>query len=225
MNIFQKKLIPNYLTIFRILMIPLIIFFMLYNSPHGVDDNPVLYHFVITIGNDREVYNIKLYWFLAGVCFAIASGTDFLDGYLARKYKWVSDWGKIWDPLADKILVNSVLILMGSEFKGCGQTIIFVPIIMIVRDIITDGYKMSAASKGIVVPANIFGKAKTMTQMIAMLVIFFVFCNTSNPGWNRGVQYYAIQNLLLFVATALSIISGIIYIVQITKKTKNHGQK
>jgi len=96
---------------------------------------------------------------------------------------------------------------------------------MIVRDIITDGYKMSAASKGIVVPANIFGKAKTMAQMIAMVVIFFAFCNSGSAGWNRGVQYYAIQNLLLFVATALSIISGIIYIVQITKKTKNYGKK
>jgi len=225
MKFFQKKLIPNYLTIFRILMIPLIIFFMLYNSPHGIADNPTLYHFTITLGNEYIVYNINLYWFLAGVCFAIASSTDFLDGYLARKYKWVSDWGKIWDPLADKILINSILILMGSEFKGCGQTIIFIPIIMITRDIITDGYKMSAASKGIVVPANIFGKAKTMVQMLAILVIFFVFNSSGNVGWSRGIQYYAIQNLLLFVATVLSIISGIIYIAQISKKTKNYGKK
>jgi len=216
-NIFQKKYIPNYLTFFRVALIPLIIFFMLYNAPHGVDDNPIIYQF--TFWNHH--YIIKLYWFLAGILFVIACLTDQLDGFLARKYNWVSDIGKIWDPLADKLLVNSVLILMGSNFKGCGQTWILIPIIMIMRDIIVDGYRMMASKNKIVVPANIFGKAKTMVQMIAMVLIFFVFNATPNAGWARNMPYYVCQNMLLYVATVLSIVSGVIYIVKISKQLKH----
>jgi len=216
MNIFQKKLIPNYLTIFRIILIPLVVTFMLLTGSHCKGDK-TLYHFKLWDG----VYYINLYWFIGGVLFVIASFTDFLDGFLARKYKWVSDWGKIWDPLADKILVNTVLVLMGSQFKGCGQTIIFIPIIKIIRDILVDGYRMSASSKGIVVAANIYGKLKTIVQMMGIIVIFFVFNETPNVGWARNKMYYIVQNMLLYISTILSIVSGIIYIVRINKQKKN----
>lgn len=147
------------------------------------------------------------------VIFLIASLTDALDGYLARKWHQVTDLGKFLDPIADKMLVNSFLIYFCVPHFGTGLTIpIFCVILMIVRDLVVDALRFVAASKGAVVAANIFGKLKTVFQMVSLP---FFFLN----GWpfsyfDADWGYGRITYILMYITTAMSVISGIIYVVQ-----------
>jgi CDP-diacylglycerol--glycerol-3-phosphate 3-phosphatidyltransferase len=94
---------------------------------------------------------------------------------------------------------------------------------MISRDIIIDGYRINAAKKNIIIPANIWGKLKTLSQMLGIIVLFFLFNSTPNVGWNKSICYYTFQNFLLYVALVLSMTSGIIYVKKINKM--NHGKR
>ena len=206
-KLFRINNIPNILTVFRILFIPLILVFL------AIDSNITIYSFKITDIN----YRIDLYDLLAGLFFILASITDALDGYLARRFNWISDFGKIWDPIADKVLTTSVFILLASQ----NVTLWYLIVIMVSRDTIIDAYRQTVAKKNIVVAANLFGKLKTIFQMIALIVLILVFNNpekiySSNSIW----QYYSAQNILVFICTFLSVVSGIIYIVQINKRIK-----
>lgn len=206
-KLFRINNIPNILTVFRILFIPLILVFL------AIDSNITIYSFKITDIN----YRIDLYDLLAGLFFILASITDALDGYLARRFNWISDFGKIWDPIADKVLTTSVFILLASQ----NVTLWYLIVIMVSRDTIIDAYRQTVAKKNIVVAANLFGKLKTIFQMIALIVLILVFNNPekiyiSNNKW----QYYSVQNILVFICTFLSVVSGIIYIVQINKRIK-----
>lgn len=198
---FSKRNIPNILTITRMLFIPLILIFM------SVDSWGELYSFTV-IGADNpswQLYtNVSINYFVAGILFVIASFTDWLDGYISRKYHYVSDFGKIFDPIADKILINSVLV--------CLAFLRIIPwyyvVIMFIRDTIVDGFRMYLSSNKFVLPAKKGGKIKTVLQMIALILIFFVF-NDSTGSYNLG--FYWIQNLVLFFALIASIWSGITY--------------
>lgn len=206
-KLFRINNIPNILTIFRILFIPLILVFL------AIDSNITIYSFKITDIN----YRIDLYDLLAGLFFILASITDALDGYLARKFNWISDFGKIWDPIADKVLTTSVFILLASQ----NVTLWYLIVIMVSRDTIIDAYRQTVAKKNIVVAANLFGKLKTIFQMIALIVLILVFNNPENIYRSSNIwQYYSIQNILVFICTFLSVVSGIIYIVQINKRIK-----
>jgi CDP-diacylglycerol--glycerol-3-phosphate 3-phosphatidyltransferase len=102
---FQKKQIPNILTILRILILPILIGIFIAIAC-DCDTIPIY-----SINAPKNVvWQHNLLFLISGILFTIASFTDLLDGYLARKYKWVSDFGKLWDPIADKILVNTTLI-------------------------------------------------------------------------------------------------------------------
>ena len=206
-KLFRINNIPNILTIFRILFIPLILVFL------AIDSNITIYSFKITDIN----YRIDLYDLLAGLFFILASITDALDGYLARKFNWISDFGKIWDPIADKVLTTSLFILLASQ----NVTLWYLIVIMVSRDTIIDAYRQTVAKKNIVVAANLFGKLKTIFQMIALIVLILVFNNPENIYRSSNIwQYYSIQNILVFICTFLSVVSGIIYIVQINKRIK-----
>ncbi len=117
---------------------------------------------------------------------------DFLDGYLAPKNNLISNFGKLWDPIADKILVVSILIAFA--FKT--YLLFYLALINIVRDIIVDEYKSYAASFNIVVGANIWGKTKTVLQMIGFTIIFFLFPIKEKE--NDQVIYYLFQNFSFF---------------------------
>ena len=104
------------------------------------------------------------------IIFIVASITDFIDGHLARKNNLVTDFGKFMDPLADKFLVNSSLIILAVQKSNLLPVLIVV--LMIGRDIAVDGIKLISAKKGRTVAANIYGKLKTVFQMIAIPVIF-----------------------------------------------------
>lgn len=189
--------LPNKLTISRIVMSVLIIIILLggeyITSLFGIDV-PKLFI------NEAIVIDIK--YIIAGILFIIASLTDFLDGYIARKYNLVTDFGKLIDAIADKILVNSVLIILAAQ----GFIHPIIPVVIIVRDSVVNSIKMLAASKGKVVAAIKSGKVKTACLMVG--IVLTLFYNLPFELWGISVS-----KVLLFIATILSIISGVQYYV------------
>lgn len=158
---------------------------------------------------------INLVYLVACIVFILAAFTDFLDGYLARKWKQVTDLGKFLDPVADKLLVDSALIYLCLPHFGMDTLSIPLTcaIIMIIRDLVVDALRFVAASKGIVLAANVFGKLKTIFQMVAIPVVFlngFPF-SYFDSAWN---SYLRIGMWLIYLATLMSFLSGVIYIVQ-----------
>lgn len=143
---------------------------------------------------------IELQYIIAGVIFIIASFTDFLDGYIARKYNLITDTGKMLDAIADKVLVNSVLIILAAH----GFINEIIPVIIVLRDIVVNAIKMEAASKGRVVAAIGSGKLKTAMLMIGIVLSFFYNLPFALIGINAS-------SLLLYFACILSIISAVQY--------------
>ena len=159
---------------------------------------------------------INLAYFISFFLFVIASLTDMLDGKIARKYNLVTDMGKFLDPVADKLLVNLTLIYLALPHFGLANqaTIpLFCVIIMIGRDLIIDAFRLVASTKGSVVAANIFGKLKTVFQMVAIPMVLlnswpFAYFDAD---WNN---YLRICNIAIYIATAMSLVSLIIYLKQ-----------
>ena len=152
--------LPTKFTVTRIVMTFIIIFILLFPF------------YTIGITMPRFSINgilIKSEYIIAGVLFILASITDSIDGKLARKNNMVTDLGKMLDAIADKILVDSVLIILAYQ----GFISVLVPVIIVLRDIFVDAIKMQAASKGKVVAAIKSGKIKTATLMIGTVLTFF----------------------------------------------------
>ncbi len=143
---------------------------------------------------------IELQYIIAGVIFIIASLTDFLDGYIARKYDLVTDTGKMLDAIADKVLVNSVLIILAAH----GFINEIIPVVIVLRDIVVNAIKMEAAAKGKVVAAIGSGKLKTASLMVGIVLSFFYNLPFSLMGLN-------VDSLLLYFACIMSIVSAYQY--------------
>ena len=140
---------------------------------------------------------VELHYVIAGVLFIIASVTDYLDGYLARKNNQVTDTGKMLDAIADKALVNPILIILAAnDFIPA-----IVPVIIVLRDILVNAIKMEAASKGKVVAAIKSGKLKTAAMMVGVSLVFF---------YNIPFEFINIRvDLgLLYIACIMSVISA-----------------
>lgn len=148
----------------------------------------------------KEVLEIDSRYVIAGVLFLIASFTDFLDGKIARKRGLVTDFGKFVDAIADKVLVNSVLIIFAVQ----GVISPIIPVVIIFRDTIVDSIRMMAAKKDVVIAAGKAGKIKTACMMTGLTLTFFY--NLPFELWNVDVS-----NVLLIIAMVLSIYSGIEY--------------
>ncbi len=168
-----------------------------------------LYSFAIP--NASRV-TIDLYAIICLAIFILASITDWADGYLSRKNNWVSEFGKILDPIADKVLINSVLILFAYQNK---INVVFT-ILFISRDTIVDAIRMMAAKKQLDVAANIWGKCKTVAQMLAIILIFILGVPLSNNDW----WYWGVQNSLMYIALFFSIFSGYVYVKNYIKASK-----
>lgn len=197
---FLPKHIPNALTILRIVFVPVVLVLML------VQFGPRIYTFSYYEKNILYEVHVNLNILLAVIFFIIAALTDALDGYLARRFKWVSNFGKFWDPLADKLLINSTLFAFSSSQLNFVP--IWIPIIFLARDLIVDGLRFMAAKKNIVMAANWYGKIKTIVMMIAIILIFFIGANQNNATtW----YFWAVQNILLLICLVLATASGIIY--------------
>ena len=149
---------------------------------------------------DVNGVSVELNYIIAGVIFIIASLTDFLDGYLARKNNQVTDTGKMLDAIADKVLVNPVLIILACN--GFIPTI--VPVIYITRDVVVDAIKMQAATKGKVQAAIKSGKYKTACMMVGLVLVFFY--NIPFAFWNIRVDLG-----LLIIACVLAVVSAFEY--------------
>ena len=184
--------LPNKLTISRIIMSVIIIILLLFPFQMAGFEFPQLFI------NEKLVVDSK--YLIVGLLFIIASLTDFLDGYIARKYNLITDFGKLLDAIADKVLVNSVLIILASQ----GFIHPIIPVVIIVRDSIVNSIKMVAASKGKVVAAIKSGKIKTATLMVGITLTLF---------YNLPFELInlRIADFLLFFAAIMSIISGIQY--------------
>jgi len=143
---------------------------------------------------------VQLQYIIAGGIFIIASITDFLDGHIARKYNLITDTGKMLDAIADKVLVNSALIILAAQ----GFINEIIPIVIVVRDIIVNAIKMEAASKGKVVAAIGSGKIKTASLMVGTVLAFFY----NIPFAFIGIR---VDSFLLYFACIMSIVSLIQY--------------
>ena len=186
--------LPNKLTMARIFISIIIIAILLF--PFDSMGITTTKFFI----NESLVVDIK--YLRAGVLFIIGSLTDFLDGYIARKYNLITDFGKLIDAIADKMLVNSVLIILAST----GTINAIIPVVVILRDTVVNSIKMLAASKGKVVAAIKSGKLKTACLMTGITLTLFY--NLPFELWNLQVA-----NILLLIATVLSIYSGVQYYI------------
>ncbi len=144
---------------------------------------------------------ISLEYIVAGILFLIAALTDFLDGYIARSRNLVTDFGKVADAIADKILVNGLLVILAYE-----RIIpVIIPVVIITRDIITDSCKSICGNKGSVVAASNLGKLKTIFMMVGLTLVMFYDFPFILFNFNIG-------EILLMIATLLSVVSGVEYV-------------
>lgn len=189
--------LPNKITFIRIIMSFIIIAILVLPFDMLGIKFPVLY-----IKAHNESLVIDLRYIISGILFIIASLTDFIDGKIARNRNLVTDFGKLIDAIADKVLVNSILILLAAS----GDIHPIIPVVIIVRDSIVNSIKMIAASKGKVVAAIKSGKFKTACLMTGISLTLF---------YNMPFEFInlRIADFLLFVATILSIYSGIQYYI------------
>ena len=168
------------------------------------------------LGNTR----INFIFLIVFVFFVIASYTDHLDGKLARKNNQVTDLGKFLDPVADKLLVNSMIIFLAAPSLFAPYTTnqigfsVWCVIVMVARDTVVDALRFIAAQKGTVIAANIFGKLKTVLQMVAISAVLlndfpfhYLYPDNTNP-------YLTVTSFLVYLATLVSFISGVIYVIQ-----------
>ena len=193
--------LPNKLTIVRmILIVPIIILFSIFTW------------YVITFENG-EFKNVNLqtssqyFLYTIGIIFIISMITDFLDGYFARKNNQITVFGKLFDPLADKITITITLIFL-SYFQ---YTYIYIVIFMIIRDLIVDGSRNIFAKNNLKIEASIYGKLKTIFQSVAIpIILFLIPVIDSNVWW----QLLMIK-IPMIIALFLSIYSGYQYFKQV----------
>ena len=188
--------LPNKLTLTRIILVPVFMVFVSLTQIGTEDFNPT--------------------WYLvAGIIFAAASFTDFLDGHLARKWNMVTDFGKFADPLADKLLTTVAFIYMMRD-GVCSQVVLC---IILAREFAVSGLRMVAAGAkdGKVIAANMWGKVKTVLQMLSIIFYFFgmSIASMSATGAEQGVRQIlviSISMVLCWLVAAVTAISGIKYL-------------
>lgn len=186
--------LPNKLSLFRIILVPVIA--VLYLLPVEMDGIVLTFQQIEVILNPMDLIVLAL--------FAIASFTDFLDGNIARKRNLVTSFGKFIDPIADKLLVNTMFIL----FAVHGVVSVVPVIIMIWRDTIVDGLRMNASKSGVVVAAGMAGKLKTVLQMFA--IIFLLLQNVPFAFF-----HIPLTDVLVWGATLASVVSGLKYFMEL----------
>ena len=186
--------LANKLTIFRIILVLIIVIIPFFNIP-------------------GKFLNVPITYWIIDVIFIIASITDKLDGYIARSRNEITTFGKFLDPIADKILVlAAMLILVEIDHLPA-----WIPIIVIVREFVVSGYRLVAVEKdGNVIAANNWGKLKTVTQMIAIILAFIdinAFASFISQKLNEFEFYFNIlTSTLMFISVIATIFSGWSYI-------------
>lgn len=168
--------LPNKLTILRVIMIPFFVVFLLMDK-----------------GTATELAALAL--------FAAASFTDYLDGHIARKHNLVTNFGKFMDPLADKLLVTSAMICLVALERMPAWAVI----IIVAREFIISGFRLIASDNGVVIAASYWGKFKTVSHMILIMLLII---------YPEGTVFYWIEQVVLWIAVALTVISLVDYIMK-----------
>lgn len=186
----QKLNLPNKLTLIRMFLAPIYLALMLIEFP---------YHYIVALA-----------------VFSVASLTDMLDGKIARKNNLITVFGKLLDPLADKMLTTAALLAFMRE----GWCSIWIVMIVLTREFAVAGVRLIATAQGIVIPANYWGKAKTVSQMVFTIVIMLLaeldstFDIFANAGWFTLAR---VSNIMLWITAVLTVVSGITYFVDSKK--------
>ena len=186
----QKLNLPNKLTLIRMFLAPIYLALMLIEFP---------YHYIVALA-----------------VFAVASLTDMLDGKIARENNLITVFGKLLDPLADKMLTTAALLAFMRE----GWCSIWIVMIVLTREFAVAGVRLIATAQGIVIPANYWGKAKTVSQMVFTIVIMLLaeldatFDIFANAGWFTLAR---VSNIMLWITAVLTVVSGITYFVDSKK--------
>lgn len=183
--------LPNKITISRIILIPFVLFFYLADFiPYGKA--------------------------IAIALFVIAAYTDHLDGHIARKYNLVTNFGKFLDPIADKLLVASALFLIICDGTVASPWGVIVATIIIGREFMVSALRLVASSKGLVLAADIWGKIKTAVTDVALPLFMFVALNIQYGflGDTFGKVFTIVAYVALGIATLLTVISGVNYVVK-----------
>ena len=195
--------LPNKLTIFRIILVPIMVI-------------------IPFLGIDGKIFGIPTEWIIIDLIFIIASITDKLDGYLARKNNQVTTFGKFLDPLADKILVLAAMVMLVEMSKLPA----WIPIIVLAREFMVSGYRLIAVEKGgDVIAASKWGKLKTVTQMIA-IILAILDLNAFGECFKGVLQggdliLNLIVTILMIVQVIATIFSGIDYMKGAKKYIKD----
>ena len=186
--------LPNKLTIFRILLVPIMVI-------------------IPFLGIQGECFEIPITFLIMDGIFIIASITDKLDGYIARSRQQITTFGKFLDPLADKILVLAAMMIL-VEY---GTLPAWIPIVVIAREFLVSGYRLVAVEKGgKVIAASFWGKLKTVTQMIAIIAAFLdtspfgAFFNGGLTGWNLFIN--AFVTIMMIIQVIATVFSGYDYL-------------
>lgn len=186
--------LANKLTVFRIILVPVMML-------------------VPVLGLNQELWGIHLTYLIIDLIFIIASITDKLDGYIARSRNQITTFGKFLDPIADKILVIVAMLML----VGSGKIPYWIPAIVVIREFMVSGYRLVAVQKnGNVIAASIWGKIKTATQMVGLILAFvdknvFGAIFTSNlTGFDFALNL--IVTIMLSISVVATIVSGVDYL-------------
>jgi CDP-diacylglycerol--glycerol-3-phosphate 3-phosphatidyltransferase len=169
--------LPNFLTMVRILLVPVLVVALLDETPNGDT--------------------------IAAIVFAIAALTDGLDGYIARSRESITTFGKVMDPIADKLLIAAALISLVSLDRVAA----WVAMVIIAREFAVSGLRIAAGQQGVVIPASVLGKAKTILQVAMVMALIAV--DDSGTAWVQA---------LVYLAVAMTIVSGADYFLNVRKR-------
>ena len=176
---------PNKITVFRMLIAPvfLVVFFL----------------------------DIEYKMLISALIFAVGSVTDAIDGHLARKNNIVTNFGKLLDPIADKMLVTAAFL----AFMQVGLCNIWIVMVMLTREFAITSVRLIAAAQGVVIPANIGGKIKTVFQMIAIISVMVIA--EINGMLSLSLPLEIISNIMLGITAVISVVSGLVYLMDSCK--------
>lgn len=179
--------LPNKLTVARLIMTPFFLAALLIEFPH---------HFLVAL-----------------IIFCLASLTDYIDGNMARKCGLVTDFGKFLDPLADKMLTTAAFL--GFIHLGIGYGVTWITFIVLIREFLITSLRLVSAGKGNVIAANIWGKLKTVSQMLAIIIAIggrYIVSFSACASYANVVDI--VTNVMLWISAILTVISGGIYVYQ-----------
>lgn len=175
---------PNKITVFRIFLAPVWLTVFLLDVPYR--------------------------YLISAIVFAIAAATDAIDGRMARKNNLVTVFGQFLDPIADKMLVTAGLLAFLKE----GLCNIWIVFVIIIREFVMTSLRLIASSQGKVIPANIFGKIKTVMQMVLFIVVMLLCHVDDYFGWPISLMPADISNILMGLSAVMGVVSAVIYYVQ-----------